>query len=163
MADGAFDPSLLLRTLVEREVRFVLIGGLAARLWGSPTVTNDVDICYARDSSNLESLATVLRQLNARLRGVPSNVPFLLDAETLERGDHFTLVTDAGNLDCLGFPAGSGGYDELAKTSRKMQLGEFGIRVCVLEDLIAMKKAADRPKDRIELEVLYALMDELER
>lgn len=163
MTKKGFDPSRLLRTLVEHDVRFVLIGGLAARLWGSPTVTNDVDICYARDRPNLESLAEVLRLLDARLRGVPEEVPFLLDAPTLEHGDHFTFVTAAGNLDCLGVPSGSQGYDNLAATCRRMQLGELSVQVCGLEDLIAMKESAGRPKDRIELEVLYALMDELDR
>jgi hypothetical protein len=64
-------------------VRFVVIGGLAGRLWGSPTMTNDVDFCYARDPLNLERLAAALIEHRARLRGVADDVPFLLDATTL--------------------------------------------------------------------------------
>jgi hypothetical protein len=44
-------------------------------------------------------------------------VPFRLDALSLERGDAFTFVTDAGDLDILDHPAGSGGYDALARNA----------------------------------------------
>ena len=37
----AFDPLAILQTLDKHGVRFVVIGGIAGRLWGSTTVTND--------------------------------------------------------------------------------------------------------------------------
>lgn len=161
MSPSAFDPERILRTLAEHRVRYVLIGGLAGRLWGSPTVTNDLDLCYARDRVNLERLAEALRALDARLRGVDSDVPFLLDAETLERGDHFTFATAAGNLDILGHPAGSRGFEDLIATATRMRLSGGTVPVTDLDDLIAMKRAAGRPKDRVEVEILTALRDEL--
>src|SRR5687768_10328290 len=106
-AAPAFDPGRALATLARHRVRFVIIGGLAGRLWGSPSVTNNLDICYARDMTNLDRLAQALKELEARLRGAPENIPFFLDAQTLAAGDHFTFVTKAGNLDCLGLPMGS--------------------------------------------------------
>jgi hypothetical protein len=157
----AFDPIRAFRALKKGGVRFVVIGGFAGRIWGSPTVTNDVDICYARDRGNLERLVAALSSLHARLRGAPENIPFLLDARTLEAGDHFTLVTDAGNLDCLGIPAGSGGYEDLSAAAIDFEIEKMKIPVASLEDLIAMKRAAGRPKDRIELEVLKALQEEI--
>ncbi len=163
MTEGAFDPRELLATLVRHGVRFVLIGGLAGRLWGSPTVTNDLDICYARHPENLERLAAALQDLDARLRGVPADVPFQLDTETLAGGDHFTFVTRAGNLDCLGFPAGSGGHDRLRATATRMDLGGMQVAVADLRDLIRMKQAAARPKDLIAVEVLKAVLDERQR
>lgn len=159
---AAFDPLLAFGVLSKQGVRFVVVGGFAGRIWGSPTVTNDVDICYARDRANLERLATALSSLHARLRGAPEAVPFQLDARTLEAGDHFTFVTDAGNLDCLGIPAGSSGYDDLASTAAEFDVGKLKVKVAALEDLIRMKRAAGRPKDRIEVEVLKALQEEIE-
>src|ERR687892_557676 len=85
-----------LETLAKHRVRFVVIGGLGGGLRGSTTVTDDVDICYARDRDNLERMARALRELHATLRGAPKDVPFLLDAGTLEMGDSFTYDTDAG-------------------------------------------------------------------
>ena len=157
-----FDPFAALRALVAGRVRFVIIGGIAGRLWGSPTVTNDLDICYARDPANLKRLAGVLTGLHARLRGVDGDVRFEIDERALALGDQFTMVTDAGNLDVLGTPAGTRGFEELMRTAVRVDLDGLMVHVASLEDLIDMKRATGRLKDRIELEVLGALLDERE-
>jgi len=157
-----FDPLRALRALLDRGVRFVVIGGFGGRLYGSPSVTNDLDVCYARDRDNLEAMASALVDLKARLRGTPEDVPFLLDADTLARGDHFSFSTDAGSLDVMGTPAGVKGFDELDRTATEMDLDGVRVRVASLDDLIRMKQAARRPKDLIEAEVLGALRDELD-
>lgn len=158
-----FDPVRALKVLTAHGVRFVAIGGFAARLWGSPSITNDLDICYARDRRNLNALAAALRELHASLRGVAEPVSFRLDARTLEAGDHFTFVTDAGNLDCLGTPAGSGGFNQIMRAAAELDLEEVKVHVAALDDLIRMKRAAGRAKDLIEVEVLSALRDEIDR
>lgn len=156
-----FDPVGILRILVEHEVRFVLIGGLAGAVRGSPVITGDVDVCYARDRTNLERLAAALRALGARLRGAPEEVPFELDAAALRAGDHFTFATALGPLDCLGTPAGTEGFRDLDATATTEDLDGLRVRVASLDDLIRMKRAAGRPQDRVALEWLSALRDEL--
>lgn len=158
-----FDPLAQLRVLVAHEVRFVVIGGIGGRTWGSPLITNDLDICYARDRANLEHLAAALRELGARLRGVDDDVPFLLDADTLAAGDTFTFVTKHGDLDVLGTPAGTQGYDDLVAGAVEMDLDGFAVHVADLGDLIRMKRAAGRPKDRVALEILEAVREEVEK
>jgi hypothetical protein len=142
-------------------VRFVLIGGFAGALRGSPLITGDIDICYARDEDNLERLAAALRSLDARLRGAPV-MPFQLDAETLHAGDHFTLATRTGALDCLGTPAGTDGYVDLDASATSEDVDGIVLRVASVDDLIRMKRAAGRPQDLIAVEWLSALRDELE-
>ena len=158
-----FDPIPQFQILSRRRVRFVLIGGFAGRLWGSNTITNDLDICYARDRPNLEALAEALQEMGATLRGTPKDVPFLLDAQTLERGDHFTFDTKFGDLDCLGIPAGSKGFQELVDGSTEMVVGSVRVQVASVHDLIRLKRAAGRPKDLVEVEILAALREEIER
>lgn len=157
-----FDPLRALATLDRHRVRFVIIGAFAGRLIGTPTVTRDLDICHARDRPNLEALAAALRELHARLRGVDEDVPFRLDARSLGAGDSFTFTTDAGDLDVVGTPAGTLGYDELARTADTTTLGDVRVQVASIDSLIRMKRAAGRPKDLIEAEVLAALRDELD-
>ena len=157
-----FDPERMLRALVEGGVDFVIVGGFGARMLGSPSFTNDLDICYARDQTNLESLAAVLRGLDARLRGVDREVPFRLDAKTLAAGDSFTFLTDAGPLDILGTPAGTSGYEDLARTAVKHDLELGTVQVADIDSLIRMKRAAGRLKDRVEVEVLGALRQEID-
>jgi hypothetical protein len=42
--------------LVKHNVEFVIIGGVAATLYGSSYLTHDLDVCYARDGANLKSM-----------------------------------------------------------------------------------------------------------
>lgn len=162
-APASFDPLRLLETLDRHRVRFVVVGGIAARLLGSPTVTRDLDICYARDPDNLKALAAVLGELHARLRGAEPGLPFRPDLRTLRAGDAFTLQTDAGDLDVLGSPAGTDGFADLARHAQRTDLGGVEVLVASVDDLIRMKRAAGRPKDLIEVEVLGALRDEIDR
>jgi len=157
-----FDPIGILGALARHEVRFVVIGGLAGAIRGSPVITGDVDICYARDGANLERLAEALHELGARLRGAPADVPFRLDAASLRAGDHFTFSTSLGPLDCLGTPAGTEGFRDLDATATDEDLDGLSVRVASLDDLIRMKRAAGRPQDRIAIEWLSALRDELQ-
>lgn len=158
-----FDPIRAFQTLVRHRVRFVVIGGFAGRLWGSTTMTNDLDICYAKDGKNLRALAEALRELEASLRGAPDGLPFRPNAETLARGDHFTFTTNAGNLDCLATPAGSRGFSELIAGATRMKLDAVEVPVAALDDLIRLKRAAGRPKDLVEVEILGALKEEMDR
>jgi hypothetical protein len=162
MADPvlSFDPIRILQQLSADRVEFVLIGGMAGRIHGSPTVTNDLDICYRRTKGNCERLARTLHGLDARLRDFPPDLPSRIDAAVIWQGHNFTFVTDAGFLNCLTSPEEGAptGYDELAKNARTFTIAEAPILVCSLEDLIRMKKAAGRPKDRIEVEVLKAVL-----
>ena len=158
-----FDPLHLLEALTRHGVRFVVIGGIAGRLWGSTTVTNDLDICYARDKTNLQALAAALEELKAKLRGVDGDLPFTPNTTTLKNGDTFPFTTVAGNLDILGTPAGSRGYESLARNAETMEIGDLEVKVVSIDDLLLMKRAAGRPKDLIEVEVLSAVRDELRR
>ena len=159
----SFDPLGLVAALARHEVRYVLIGGLAAVSLGSPVVTGDLDLCYDRRSDNLERLAAALRELHASLRGAPDGLPFLVDARTLEAGDAFTFRTDLGALDVIGTPAGTRGYDDLVQRAVVVELGSHAVAVASVDDLITMKEHAGRERDRAALPHLHALKDELER
>jgi predicted nucleotidyltransferase len=162
--DGRFDAGAIVRVLQRHEVEFVVIGGIAGQFWGSPTITQDLDICYAREKTNLEHLAAALRELNAKLRGVKEQVPFRLDARTLFNGDSFTFTTDFGAFDCLATPSGTSGYNDLKQGAEAMPVSRgLKVWVCSIDDLIRMKRAAGRTKDRLDLENLGALRDERTR
>lgn len=157
-----FSPIDAFRVLLAHEVDFLVIGGIAATLWGSPSVTRDLDICYSREKPNVERLAAALIEMKATLRGAPEGVPFILDAKTLAMGDNFTFNTVFGPLDCLGHPAGVGGFEEMKASAVSVDLDNVSVEVASLDDLIRMKRAAGRPKDLAEMEILGALREELD-
>lgn len=162
MTEELFEPVDILMALIDGGVKFVLIGGLAASMRGSPMVTGDIDICYAMDPENLERLASVLKDLGATLRGVGEDVPFLLDGKTLAAGDSFTFSTPKGSLDCLGTPSGTRGFDDLNSDATSEGIGVATVRVCSLDALERMKRASSRAKDLVALEWIKAIRDETE-
>jgi hypothetical protein len=152
-----FRPTALLRRLADGEVDFVVVGGIAAVAYGSVTITHDLDITYATDEDNLERLGRVLVAAGARLRGVTDDVPFVPDGHTLRRTRVLTLATPDGALDLLAAPDGSPAYEDLRARAATVTVAGVELRIAAIDDLIAMKKAAGRPKDLVAVEELEAI------
>ena len=148
-----------LRLLAEYKVNCVIVGGVAAAIHGSSLLTKDVDVCYARDSSNLKRLADALLSVNARLRNAPEGLPFILDAKTLERGLNFTFATDIGDLDLLGEIRGVGAYEDVLEGSLDYDLFGHHFSVIDISKLVIAKRAAGRPKDLLALPELEAIQE----
>jgi hypothetical protein len=156
---AAFDPERLIRTLRRHRVKFVLIGALAARLHGFPRLTADADITPADDKRNLERLAAALVDLEAKVytESVPAGLSFDRSGVALGRARMWNLVTNAGRLDIAFLPAGTRGYEDLAKDAEKFEA--FGVQFLAasLDDIIRSKKASGRAKDAEDVLILQAL------
>lgn len=144
----------LLQRLTEHEVDFVVVGGVAVILQASPRFTKDLDICYALERENLDRLGAVLVELGARLRGIDEDLPFVPDGPALRRTQILTLTTADGGLDLLIEPDGSPGYKTLRRRADQIDIEGIAVRVASIDDLIAMKRAAGRPQDLVDLESL---------
>jgi len=157
------DFGALLRPLSQGGVRFIVVGGIAAAAHGAARATYDLDIVYARDTENLRRLVEVLGPLSPYLRGAPPGLPFRFDEATLQRGLNFTLTTTAGSLDLLGEIAGNGTYDTLLPDSAPAHAFGVTCQYLSLPRLIAVKRAAGRPKDLEAIAELEALLEERDR
>ena len=148
-----------LKVLCDAEVRFVVIGGVAASAHGSAHLTYDLDICYDRTSDNIERLAKALKPFHPRLRDVPDDLPFCFDTTTVALGMNFTLTTDIGNVNLFGEVAGIGGYKEARALSVTLVVFGFQCAVLSLDGLIRAKRATARPKDLLVLPEMEALRE----
>jgi predicted nucleotidyltransferase len=152
----------LVRTLCDARVDFIIVGGVAANLHGALRTTLDLDVVYSRDRANLARLVAALTPYHPYLRGAPPGLPFTFDVATLERGLNFTLTTAIGELDLLGELAGGGTWESLRRDADAVELGSCRSLVVALPDLIRLKRAAGRGKDREVLAELEALLEEKE-
>jgi predicted nucleotidyltransferase len=145
---------VLLTRLTEGGVDFVVIGGVAVILQASPRFTKDLDICYAPGQENLDRLGEVLVELGAKLREADEDLPFVPDGRTLSQTRILTLVTPDGGIDLLADPDGSPGYPALRRRATEIDVDGIVVRVASIDDLLAMKRAAGRPQDLVDLESL---------
>src|SRR3954449_13566997 len=106
-----FDPVDLIAALARAGVDYIVIGGFAVGAHGFPRATNDLDIVPDPSSSNLQRLATALRELEAVNHGTGdfdlAEFPFdPLDPSQLAEGGNFLLMTRAGLLDVMQWVPG---------------------------------------------------------
>jgi hypothetical protein len=153
------DPEKLLRTLVDHEVEFCVIGAVAAWLQGNPSVTLDLDVMPRRELDNAERLASALNSLAARPRDGDKAIE--LEGADFLGWQAQSFDTDAGPLDVVPHAAAIGGFEDVATI--EMALGELSVRVVTIDEVIASKEALARPKDTAALPALYATREAIRR
>jgi hypothetical protein len=153
-----------LAVLERHGVRYVVIGGIAAIAQGYPLTTQDLDVTPAKDTANLSQLVAALRELEARLRTSSEPVAFPADEKMLAVADAWTLVTNRGPLDLIFEPPGTRGYEDLRRDAISVDLGTTKpVLVASLPDLIRMKEASAREKDRAQLPALRRTLEVVQR
>jgi hypothetical protein len=155
-----FRPDEILRVLEDHGVRYVVIGGLAAALYGSGTVTFDVDVVPDTAPENLTRLSAALDELDARIRvnGIEGGLPFDRDAGSLGSMEVVNLVTKHGDLDVTFHPSGISSFSEWDVHAEKAEALGAHFRLASLADVIRSKEAAGRPKDQNALPILRELL-----
>ena len=149
----------MVRLLVAADVRFVVIGGLAATAHGSPRLTEDLDICYDPADDNRRRLAATLASWHAYLRGVEPGLPFVMDERTLRITPVMTLITSRGQIDVMDRVLGVGAFNAVLRESEEAEAAGVRFRVLSLPALIRAKHATGRRKDRDQLPGLEALLE----
>lgn len=155
MTSVAFDE--ILRRLVAAGAKFVVIGGLALGARGVVRATKDIDIVVSPDAENLKVVAEVAVaagghvQRGEALLGTPISI-----ATELAGGEQMAIDTDLGRLDIVQGLNGVPSFDELRSRASEAEILGVNVAVCSVEDLRAMKRAAGRGQDLVDLENLDA-------
>ena len=129
-----------LRALTAHGVPYLIVGLSAAALQGAPVVTQDIDLWFERLDD--PRLAAALRQVGGAYVPPTALTPPMFAGEGLEL---FDVVLRMDGL--AGFAAESA--DAL-----EMVVGDVTARVLPLSRILASKRAASRPKDRLVIPVL---------
>jgi hypothetical protein len=147
----------LLVRLIQADVRFVVIGGLALGSWGVVRGTKDCDVVPDPAPENLDRLAHIVVELGGHVQMGES----LLGSERsvaalLRSGERALIATRIGDLDVVQGLEGVLPYAELQASAIDVELAGVRIAICALEHLRKMKRAAGRPRDLVDLEDLDA-------
>lgn len=147
---------LLLERLREANVDFVLVGGLAVNAWGYLRATRDVDLVPDPSSENLSRLDALLVELGGKVEVGDRLLESNAIRTFLRTGDRTLVLTDLGRIDVLqGLPQVPT-FRALDERAAEVDIDGLVVKVCSLDDLLAMKRASDRPRDRDDLEALEA-------
>jgi hypothetical protein len=153
----------LIDALARCGVEYVIVGGIAATQHGATRTTEDLDICPRWTRENLDRVAQVLLEFDARIAITPTeSVPVpLIDGVLISRTEIGTWQTTAGGLDVLrGIPLTATdniGYEHLVRNALSVRLAGHTVQVADLAALIRSKQIANRPKDHEALPELEAI------
>jgi hypothetical protein len=153
------DIAALTRLLLDRKIEFILVGGAAAVVHGSPTSTRDYDIVHARNESNIRRILAVVAELGAYFRTDLAGRRIVPDAAHFAGHGQILLTTSLGPIDFLCELHDGRGYEELVPHTVAFDVEQHELRVLDLPTLIEVKTAAGRPKDKIVVAELLALLD----
>jgi predicted nucleotidyltransferase len=152
----------LLARLIEADVRFVLVGGLAVNAWGYLRATRDVDFVPDPNPENLARLNSLLKELDGKVDVGGKLLAGGAISTFLRTGDRTLVATELGQVDVLqGLPQVPP-FAVLEEQAKDVDLDGLVVRVCSLEHLIEMKRSSERARDHEDLAALEALQGEEE-
>ncbi|MDO9400068.1 MAG: hypothetical protein Q7T46_01160 [Polaromonas sp.] len=150
----------ILRALTDADVRFVLVGGFAVQLHGFVRTTIDLDLVLAMEDDNLSKFITVAKQFGLAPI-IPVNIDSLKNAQQIDQWHRekgmlaFALREPqvAGSvIDVLVRPEVL--FDKLQAEAVTVHLFDRAVKIASIDHLLFMKRIANRPKDRIDIEAL---------
>lgn len=152
------DVDLLLELFERHNIRYVLIGGMAMIAQGCSHLTFDIDFAIARSKENVAHIVEALRPYTPRPKGLDPALPFFWDETSVGNSSVLVLETTIGGVDLLTEPSGVDSFEGLYERATTLSIGGHDVKVASLLDLLNMKKAADRPKDRLHIMEIEALI-----
>ena len=152
-AEPVFEPDRVVAALNAAGVEYVIVEGLAVGAHGVVRATRDVDIVAAQDWRNMDRLAECLQTL-----GGEHPIEGSLTGASLVRPASFKVQTNHGEVQVLNRMEGIPSFAELRRDQIQVEIASDAVApVCSLAHLRAMKRAANRPRDRVDLAELAEL------
>ncbi len=155
---GAEEPlarAQLCRLLLAHAVDLIVIGGAAIQAHGIAHATSDLDVLCRGTTANLERPGRALAAVGAHARGRPEEYfAFPDDVPELIVFNTFAFDTRYGALDVLKWAPNAWDFDAVRRRAEHLPVGDIVVPVAHLDDLIAMKRLANRPNDRAVLPAL---------
>ena len=152
---------LILGKLTKEGVRYGVVGQIGASFYGSDQTTYDLDIFVEPQEKNLSKVRRLLKKeglIEIAIVGGQAVKPSPTNKEVIDR--QITLLyADAYGLTIDVLTAISGvNFKKVWKGKKLFKMREEKIYVASLTDIIHSKKSANRPKDRLHLSRLKALL-----
>jgi hypothetical protein len=164
VADG--DLYRIFEALQTAEVRYLIVGGVAVVLHGYPRFTADLDLVVELDRQNALAAVRALGSLGYRPRAPvpakafadPESRRSWIEDKGLTMFSMWSPAMPATEVDL--FVEEPLPFGDAYRRAVRVDLGRSIISVAAIEDLIRLKRLANRPRDVEDIEALEAIMQE---
>jgi predicted nucleotidyltransferase len=151
----------------DHHVEFVIVGGVAAALYGGARVTFDLDVVPSLAPDSWKAAVDLLWSLGARPR-IPEPLERIRDVEQVQRWQsekgmlalNFRTPDSSIEVDLL--VSESHQFEELRQRAAKVTIDQRIFFVASIDDLIAMKQKAGRPQDLLDIAHLQEIKKRLD-
>lgn len=147
------DLSAVIEGLLKADIKFILVGGLAAVIQGAPVTTMDVDIVHLRSTKNIAKLLAYLHAIDALYRR-PDDKRIAPTGDDLSGSGHALFSTRFGPLDVLAVIEEGKAYEQLIDHTVDVPFRGHIIKVLDLEMMIALKRTSKNPRDTQRIPIL---------
>ncbi|MDO8291694.1 MAG: hypothetical protein Q7T29_02310 [Gallionella sp.] len=150
----------LLQSLSEGQVQYVLVGGMAVQLHGFMRSTFDIDLVLAMNDENLVRFIDVAKRFGLT-PSIPVPIDSLRNAAQIEQWHRekgmlaFALrepQIGGGVVDILVRPQVP--FEQLMENAVAGELFGQQVWIASIDDLLTMKRVANRPKDQLDIAAL---------
>ncbi|MCP4162300.1 MAG: hypothetical protein GY760_19695 [Deltaproteobacteria bacterium] len=156
------DLSAIIEGLIKSDIKFILVGGLAAVVQGAPVMTMDVDIVHDLSSENISKLFLFLESIDAIFRR-PDDKIIAPKIDDISAMGHNLFSTRLGALDVLAFIEQEKTYEDLIEDSVEIDFRGQTVHVLDIKKIIELKKKSKNPKDKLRQPVLEETLRQLEK
>jgi hypothetical protein len=157
----------ILSQLHDHHVDFVIVGGVAAALHGSPRVTFDLDVVPSLAPDSWSAAVELLWSLGAQ-PCIPEPLDRIRDVEQVRRWQHdkgmlaLNFRTPDGHTEVDLLVSESHQFEGLRQRAAKVTIGARTFLVASIDDLISMKERAGRPQDLLDIAKLKDIKQRLD-
>lgn len=136
-------------TLNNESVKYIMVGGFAVNIHGFNRTTGDLDVWVEDTIENKLNLGKALQKLKIAPLEVVARMQFIpgWTQMNLPNGFPLDIMTNIKGLEHYSF-------DECLELAVWAEINNIKIPFLHFNQLVAAKEAADRPKDRIDVEEL---------
>ena len=136
----------MLLTLLEEDVKFILVGAYALAALGFPRATGDMDIFIQPDQDNAAKVYKALRKFGAPLQNITVE-DFSIPGTIFQIGIIPRRIDIINSIDGVTF-------DDAYKDKTIVKIENLSIPVLSKEKMIKNKKSTGRAKDKVDAETL---------
>lgn len=155
----------IFKALETADIQYLIVGGVAVNLYGYARFTGDIDILLMLDLKNLAKMEKIMNNLGYVSR-LPVPIHELGDKAKLKsfikhKGlKAYTFISSSHpQLDIDIIVQESTRFVSFYKKKSIIKVWSMSLPVISINDLISMKKKANRQKDILDIEKLIKLKD----